>query len=608
MNYELLYTSAARGLKPGSQGFCTVACTEGIPPALVGFLESLSGYKPINVRGQRLTPVQFSYLTYVVGRRRYAILSRSCASGFDYSQRTNSFSHHVVLDENELPECGPASLLSQPGFMRETWDGVVGLLPARPVIPDRQSADVMGCKAWDEQVGDPGWAGWLAESLLQQGQEPVWLIVRPETWLLPLVCEPLLLLPANRRWDMSFTTCYTELPLGTECRLRIVFHGTMEEKRARTKSTSALLDLTRPLGIAPDAALVQRARRGPVRTEVAASRPAERASQPPMARRRTTSSSDQGDSTRIQPTCPRTRTPIPPPLPLRKPSILALVSMGSLACLMMALVGWYFLAGGKQPVVIDVTPSQTAPLACPRLKNPFSIVMCMALQLVTAQRSPFYCELPAITEGQTIRILTPFRLARGRLTMDLEQMSSRPMWRLSDGYLWMNGTKTQPGGIPNIEVLRNDVVCAEDERGIPRVIVFRKPTLATPILIHPRTALPGIKLNVRADSNHRLCLDNVQLHSKRPGLRFTLMSRTDQETLFSAAKADQGSGPQHLGTVRIVLECNRAGNFLRVTLEATSGDHQLQENMDQPIAEISTARVFFRVGMVEVNEFHIGSP
>ena len=35
MSYELYFTSALRGLKPGSQGYCTVAHTEGMPDLLI---------------------------------------------------------------------------------------------------------------------------------------------------------------------------------------------------------------------------------------------------------------------------------------------------------------------------------------------------------------------------------------------------------------------------------------------------------------------------------------------------------------------------------------------------------------------------------------------
>jgi hypothetical protein len=35
MALELVYTSATKGLRAGTSGFCTVAMTRGLPPALV---------------------------------------------------------------------------------------------------------------------------------------------------------------------------------------------------------------------------------------------------------------------------------------------------------------------------------------------------------------------------------------------------------------------------------------------------------------------------------------------------------------------------------------------------------------------------------------------
>ena len=65
MSQELIYTSAPRGLKPGSQGFCTVVSTQGISASLVQRLEALSGYRhvfPPQDPNARLNPVLFSHL------------------------------------------------------------------------------------------------------------------------------------------------------------------------------------------------------------------------------------------------------------------------------------------------------------------------------------------------------------------------------------------------------------------------------------------------------------------------------------------------------------------------------------------------------------------
>src|ERR1700726_1774772 len=114
MSHELFYTSAPQGLKPGTQGFCSVAVTRGMPAALAERLEGLSGYRPAfppHDSRSALNPVVFAHWRLALGRKSANVLSRICPAGLDYSQRHNKFAHHVVLDGTELPEGGPAWLL-----------------------------------------------------------------------------------------------------------------------------------------------------------------------------------------------------------------------------------------------------------------------------------------------------------------------------------------------------------------------------------------------------------------------------------------------------------------------------------------------------------------
>src|SRR5436305_464287 len=133
MSQELFFTSAPQGLQPGSQGFCTVAATRGMSPQLAEKLEGLSAYKPLYPPldpKASLNPVGYSHLRVAVGGKSYHVLSRVSAAGLDYSNRTNKFAHHVVLEDSELPAAGPAWVLQQPGFLESVWDGQVKHLPA----------------------------------------------------------------------------------------------------------------------------------------------------------------------------------------------------------------------------------------------------------------------------------------------------------------------------------------------------------------------------------------------------------------------------------------------------------------------------------------------
>lgn len=88
MSFELLYTSAPSGLKPGTRGFTTVLCTEGIPPNVVQRLETLSGYRHVfSAQDTRATenPVCYSHLRVPIAGKPTSVLSRIAAYGVDYS-------------------------------------------------------------------------------------------------------------------------------------------------------------------------------------------------------------------------------------------------------------------------------------------------------------------------------------------------------------------------------------------------------------------------------------------------------------------------------------------------------------------------------------------
>ena len=70
MSHELFYTSAPRGLRRGSNGYCTVAATRNLPPWLGQQLERLSDYRALaDGADAARSPVA---LSLAPPRRRYA--------------------------------------------------------------------------------------------------------------------------------------------------------------------------------------------------------------------------------------------------------------------------------------------------------------------------------------------------------------------------------------------------------------------------------------------------------------------------------------------------------------------------------------------------------
>jgi hypothetical protein len=247
-------------------------------PALIQLLEALSGHRAVFPAGHPQAgqnPVNFSHLRYDDGGRRSSILSRTCAAGLDYSGRGNTFSHHVVLNEAELPAGGPAWALMQPGFLDTQWDGQVRYLDAGKAPPLGDSTP-RPCQRWQRVTGDAGWGGVVAEACLNRSRHPVYLVYEPGMDLLPLIAESLALIPVQRRWSVTFSTYYTGTPFGLECQVRGILTGSPEHARARRETNVLLIDLTLPVAPAGNSDWAAAGRHG---------QPPEQGAAPPPPRR-----------------------------------------------------------------------------------------------------------------------------------------------------------------------------------------------------------------------------------------------------------------------------------------------------------------------------------
>jgi hypothetical protein len=235
-----------------------------MPSALIEKVESLSGYRPLfppNDPRASLSPVNHSHLQITLGGSIYHVLSRTCFAGLDYTDRTNKFAHHVILEPNELPPGGPAWLLRQPCFMETRWDGQVRQLPAGRVPPNGD-ARLSVCAEWQKQTGDAGWAGVIVDSFLKDPERPAFLLFDPGTDLLPLVAEALALLPPDQRWNVNFCTYLSGLPAGMNCAWRGVPRNSEEAMAAQRSPGALVINLVAKMGKAPAGPMVEAARTG----------------------------------------------------------------------------------------------------------------------------------------------------------------------------------------------------------------------------------------------------------------------------------------------------------------------------------------------------------
>jgi hypothetical protein len=223
MSQELIVTSAPRGLKPNSSGFCTVAATHGLPPHVAMKLEALSGYEfrfGLSDPNAQLNPTNFAHSSFVAGGQSYSVLSRVAFSGADHTGRTNKLAHHFVLDPAEQLSPGPAWLLRQMdgGMFATSWDREPEELRPRSLEAFRAAAKQTspgGARQWKALAGDAGWAGALAHAVREKPGMPAFVVFEPGTELLPLFEESLAVLPEAERWRVCFATYFTSAP--TDC-------------------------------------------------------------------------------------------------------------------------------------------------------------------------------------------------------------------------------------------------------------------------------------------------------------------------------------------------------------------------------------------------------
>ena len=263
MSHELFFTSAPRGLRPGSNGYCTVTATHAMPAPLWQKLEALSDYRPLaeesDAAGKQ--PVALMHLRLNILGKTWSVLSRTCTAGLDHTRRNIFFAHHVALETTELPPGGPAWLASQRGFLETRWDGSVRELPTgRAAVMGNSPAEV--CRAWKQAAGDAGWAGVLAEEFEKNPNRPVYLLYPLGLDPLPLLLESLALLPPERRWQVTFSTLYRSLPQDVSCVWRCLPLEAPEARKSKSIPGALVLDLSASLGQAEGGPLVEAARSG----------------------------------------------------------------------------------------------------------------------------------------------------------------------------------------------------------------------------------------------------------------------------------------------------------------------------------------------------------
>lgn len=262
MSFELVYTSARKGLRVGASGFCTVAATEGIPRTLQDKLESLSGYRHEESFAGLEPPVNHAHATIRIQRKIYHVLSRISNAAKDHTGRSNKIAHHLALTSSELEQFadGPVAMFSDTAFWIDHWDSEpTQFQPDR--LPEVYSGAADDFSTWEQVFGDAGWAGILGEAV-SDGFKSVSIIVPDNADALPLLSEALQLVKPENRWKVCFSTYFARQVSGTQCHWRVALDGTSEARKLRSRAQGLLVD---PLGSStsmPDNAFVRAAQEG----------------------------------------------------------------------------------------------------------------------------------------------------------------------------------------------------------------------------------------------------------------------------------------------------------------------------------------------------------
>lgn len=223
MSFELIFTSAPKGLKPGSRGFTSVAFTEGMPANYVQICESLSGYVhryELSDQNYEQNPIAYSHLVGNLGGRTFSILSRVAAYGADYTGRTNKLAHHLMIGFEERVAGGPAHAMKNGAAFISKWNEDPRFLAPNRIRLQAAEPASLKAKRWEAAIGDAGVAGMLAQAFLDAPDRPAFIVYEPGMDLLPLIAEAQALLPEARRWDVTFSTYFTALPVGMKCAWR----------------------------------------------------------------------------------------------------------------------------------------------------------------------------------------------------------------------------------------------------------------------------------------------------------------------------------------------------------------------------------------------------
>ena len=133
------------------------------------------------------------------------------------------------------------------GFFLREWKGDPAWIESER-RPSASQVPPGPCAAWKSLTGDSGWAGVAADELFQSPEKPVYLVYSPNVTIeipwLQVIEELQSLMPVEDRWNVTFSTYFTQLAAGVqECSIRAILQESKEHVRIQTRPGIFTIDL-----------------------------------------------------------------------------------------------------------------------------------------------------------------------------------------------------------------------------------------------------------------------------------------------------------------------------------------------------------------------------
>lgn len=233
MPHYMIFTSMERTLIGGS-GYGIAAQTQHFPRLLSEELTRLAGYTeifPSSNPASRFNP--FNYFHVQLSQWHVVGLIRHTEN--DYSGRSNYICHFLALGGDELPEAGPVALL-QNFPVSDKFKGEARVL-APISLPKTSNLGPSVCRLWKESSGDAGWAGVLAQKLMDRHNVNILYGNNLHgNQALAILAEAFALMPVEDRWSVTFSTHVEGFPKGNAVRLAMLQDGASMSRDFKAQS------------------------------------------------------------------------------------------------------------------------------------------------------------------------------------------------------------------------------------------------------------------------------------------------------------------------------------------------------------------------------------